>query len=132
MTPRLTRAMVLPSSAVRQHATHGRYVGVGYLKCVTKMTLTLGALLRQDVVEVGLGTLVATLARAAETLGGAPVGLHLRHCRLRFVWPGTGHCRIRRARHPQASSPLLFISGLKALLHLAIGPEGPPTSRYRA
>ena len=43
------------------------------------MTLALGTLLREDMTEMGLGSLEATLTRPAEALCGAPVGFHFRH-----------------------------------------------------
>ena len=54
---------------------------------------------RKDVIEMGLGALKATLARPAEALCRAPVGLHLRHYCLRIFWPchvQFSRCRCRR------------------------------------
>ena len=48
------------------------------------MTLTLRLLFGKDVIEMGLGALVATLSRLAEALGSAPIGFHLRHVVLTF------------------------------------------------
>ena len=64
---------------VREHAAHALDVGSSNLLGRAQMTLTLRLLFRKNMIEVGLGSLVATLARFTEALGCAPVGLHLRH-----------------------------------------------------
>ena len=46
---------------------------------ITEVTFTLGALLRQNMTTMRLGALESARGRFTETLGGAPVGLHLRH-----------------------------------------------------
>ena len=46
----------------------------------SEMAFPLRFFLGENVIEMGLGAFVATLARLTEALGRAPVGFHLRHC----------------------------------------------------
>lgn len=65
--------------AVRQHLLDALDVSICNLLGGPKLTLTLGRLLREDMVQVGLATLVAALAGAAETLRRPALGLELGH-----------------------------------------------------
>ena len=51
-----------------------------------QLAFSLGLLLSQDVIEMGLGPFEAALTRPPKALGGAPVSLHLGHDYLHF-WP---------------------------------------------
>ena len=46
----------------------------------SEMAFPLRLFLGENVIEMGLGAFIATLARLTEALGRAPVGFHLRHC----------------------------------------------------
>src|SRR5581483_11466752 len=64
---------------VRQHGADRRRVGLIDMAHLAHVALTLGALLRQDMALVGARALDAAAAAHLEALGGAALGLHLRH-----------------------------------------------------
>ena len=72
---------------------YGLLIGICYLQGLAELALTLGLLLGKNVIEMGLRALVAALARPAEALGRAPVGLHFRHVAFLLAVPRTAHRR---------------------------------------
>ncbi len=76
--------MCIRGGTVRKHALHAFDVTIRNLQGQTQLTFTFGLLFREDVIEMGLGSLEAALTRPAEALRGAPVGFHLRHFLLHF------------------------------------------------
>src|SRR6185436_7217663 len=64
---------------VRQHGTNRRHVGVVDSGPAPHVALPLGGLLGEDVALVGAGALDRAAAADLEPLGGAALGLHLRH-----------------------------------------------------
>ena len=74
------------SSAIGQHAWHAHKIGLVYRLQSTEMAFSLGRLLGQNMVAIGLSMFVASRG-LPETLRSAPLRFHL------------GHLKPRRAFH---------------------------------
>src|SRR5690606_22576931 len=77
--PRLTRAMVQPSSEIRQHAVETTAVARRDVVRLAEVALPLGRHLGEDVAAVGVASLVLAGSGLPEALGRAPMGLDLGH-----------------------------------------------------
>src|SRR5699024_5446508 len=78
-TPRLIRAMVQPSSEIRQHAVEAAAVRRRDVVGLAEVALPLRGHLGEDVAAVGVARLVLAGSGLPEALGRAPMGLHLGH-----------------------------------------------------
>jgi hypothetical protein len=68
----------LAADSARRHTLDGRHIGLGNQLGTAELTLTLGALLGQDMTGEGLLVLEAG-GGFLEPLGGSAFGFHLRH-----------------------------------------------------
>jgi hypothetical protein len=64
---------------VREQATHLLYIVLINLQAATQLALTFRTFLSENMTHMGLSALKTALTCPAETLSGAPVGLHLGH-----------------------------------------------------
>jgi hypothetical protein len=78
MTPRLTRAIGL-SSGVWEHLANSRNVDVRNVLGGAELTLSLRALLGQDMAQMRLAALESTIGFRAESLGSTAIGFEFRH-----------------------------------------------------
>src|SRR5580765_4799556 len=85
VTPRFTLGMARSLRRVRQHGTDRRRVGGVHAAAAAHVALPLGALLGEDMALVRAGPLDAAAAAHPEALGGAALGLHLRHSSAPFL-----------------------------------------------
>src|SRR5690606_36214342 len=96
-TPRLTRAIVQPSSEIRKHAVQtARVLGTNMVR-LPQVALPLGRLLGEDVALVGVAALVLAGSGLPEALGRRPIGLDLGHWGILAksgYWPGRQLLRV--------------------------------------
>src|SRR5690606_9442033 len=94
-TPRLTLAIVQPSSEIRKHAVQtARVLGTNVVR-LPEVALPLGRLLGEDVAAVGVACLVLAGSGLPEALGRAPMRLDLGHCDVLGVVSSTGPGGVR-------------------------------------